>query len=93
MGPTGKGDPAPSFKSPASLLLIQERARTSRPIRDHQRLFFLPALVSSVEDGSKFAAVVRERLFTSKINQPSISLDGLITFTEGMTKSPSLLGR
>ncbi|THU62668.1 hypothetical protein C4D60_Mb01t07510 [Musa balbisiana] len=39
-------------------------------------------LVSSVEDGSKFAASIRERLFTSKINQPSISLDGLISFTE-----------
>ncbi|RRT43446.1 hypothetical protein B296_00052057 [Ensete ventricosum] len=43
--------------------------------------------VSGVEDGSKFAVAIRERLFTSKIKQPSISLDGLITFTEGMARS------
>ncbi|CAL9116388.1 unnamed protein product [Musa acuminata var. zebrina] len=39
-------------------------------------------LVSSVEDGSKFTTAIRERLFTSKINRPSVSLDGLISFTE-----------
>ncbi|CAL9174264.1 unnamed protein product [Musa hybrid cultivar] len=44
-------------------------------------------LVSSVEDGSKFTTAIRERLFTSKINQPSVSLDGLISFREGMVRS------
>ncbi|XP_064955627.1 large ribosomal subunit protein eL18x-like [Musa acuminata AAA Group] len=44
-----------------------KKARRTAPRFDD---VYLKLLVSSVEDGSKFTTAIRERLFTSKINQP-----------------------